>query len=216
MAEGPTDYRFLKPIVLNTLLNIAFNEVNTELEIQVYDIKYSKNGKFEDYVYNASKSGYKQFGIMYLFVHADADSLKPDSTYSNKINPAVQFLKKHQEEDLCREIVPIVPVYETESWMLADKDLLKKLIGTKKSDEQLRIEGHPESMSRPKEKIEEAILIGKQDFPTKVRRSISISDFYGILGEAISIEKLSNYQSFRDFENNIRKALSRMNLICLV
>jgi hypothetical protein len=114
---------------------------------------------------------------------------------------------------MCKEIIALIPVYETESWMLANKELLRKYIGTNKTDFQIGIDGHPESLSRPKEKIEEAIKIGRRDLPKKRRNEMTLEDLYSILGESIAIEDLKKYRSFQDFEMNIRNALRKMHLI---
>lgn len=213
MAEGSTDYRFLNPIIEKTLTQIAFDEIDQEIEILVFDINFKKEGGFPDHVYNASKDGFTKYGIMSLVVHADADALNSRDIYKNKISPAFKLIKEQASEELCKELVAIIPVYETESWLLANKELLKKLIGTNKSDVQLGINGHPESMRRPKEKLIGAIRIGRQDLPSKIRDSMNISDLYSILGEAIDIDDLLRYDSYKDFLGNIKAMLKNLNLL---
>jgi hypothetical protein len=213
MTEGSTDYRFLMPIIENTLLTIAIEEIEDEIEVQIFKVAYKKEGGFKNYVFSASKNGFQEFGIMWLIVHTDADSLDSKNAYQHKINPSVQFILNHEDTDICKEIVPLVPVYETESWLLANKNLFKKWIGTKKSDLELGIERHPESISRPKEIIEEAIRIGRQDLPPKIRNKIGIEDIYSILGDHLTVDDLSRFISFQDFRNNIRTALINMNLL---
>lgn len=213
MAEGATDYRFLRPVIENTLLTIAYNEVELDLEIQVFDIIIDKVGRFNDNVLSASKIGFKQFGIMTLVIHTDADSLNCKKAYNNKVYPAIELIRIQSSTELCKEIIALIPIYETESWMLADKELFKKYIGTKKTNAQLGIDGHPETFSQPKEKIKEAIRIGRMDLPNKIKKNITIEDLYSILGEAISLESLCKFESYRDFEKNVRNALINLNLI---
>lgn len=213
MAEGSTDYRFLKPIVEKTLFEIAFNEINQEIEILVFDVEYVKGDRFVNNVFEASKRGFTEYGIMSLVIHADADALSSENVYRNKISPAILHLDKNNDLDICREIIPIVPVYETESWMLANKELFKKHIGTNKADLILGIDGNPEQFSRPKERIEDAIRIARQDLPSKIRNLMTIKDLYSILGESITIQELSVFDSYLDFQNNIRNSLKRLNLL---
>mgnify|MGYP000963879315 CR=1 FL=1 len=211
MAEGATDYRFLKPIVEKTLVQIA-HDCTGQIDIDVFNVEYIKDGGFVDYVFSASKKGFNEFGIMILVIHADADALSPNDVYDNKINPAKSRIGQ-EEEEICKNIAALVPVYETESWMFADKAFLKKQIGTKMLDADLGIDGSPESFSRPKERIEEAIRIGREELPPKIRHRLKIDDLYSIMGEAIQTEKLLVYESYNDFVRNIRRELVQLRLL---
>jgi hypothetical protein len=213
MAEGATDYRFLKPVIEKTFLEILFNEMNKDVEILVFEVEYQKDGGFPDYVFHASKYGFEKYGIMSLVIHTDADDLKADHTYKTKIQPAVNFVNSHTDAELCKELVAIVPVYETESWMLANKELIKKYIGTDMTDAQLNIDGHPESFRNPKEKIEEAIRIGRQDLPKKIRDKVTIHDLYSILGESMDVRDIEKFVSYKDFVNNIKTMLTNLNFL---
>lgn len=212
MAEGVTDYRFLRPIVEKTFVNIAF-ECQGQIDIDVQDVDYVKPGRFADYVADASMNGLMKYGIMTLVVHSDADFENSSLTYQNKINPAIEFLGDRSADEFCKSIVPLIPVFETEAWMLADKGLFKKVIGTNKSDAELGIEGNPESLSNPKERIENAIKIGRSHMPKKLRGSLQISDMYSILGEMVSVDKLSLLQSYIEFTNNIRREMIQLNML---
>ena len=213
MAEGATDYLFLKPVVEKALLDISSKEIDKDVEILVFEVKYEKDGGFHNHVFNASKNGYEKYGIMSLVIHADADDLNANKAYQTKIEPAVNFINRQEDEELCKELVAIVPVYETESWMLANKELIKKHIGTNKTDAQLNIDGHPESMRSPKEKIEEAIRIGRQDLPRKIRDKVTINDLYSILGESLDVRDIENFTSYKDFVNNVKTMFRNLNLL---
>lgn len=211
MAEGVTDYRFLKPIVEKTLVQIA-HECTGQIDIDVFNIEYTKNGGFTDYVLNASRKGFNDFGIMMLVVHTDADALDARDVYDSKIIPAKKKIDKDSGE-VCKNIAALIPVYETESWMLADKAFLKKQIGTTMPDMDLGIDGNPESFSRPKEKIETAIRVGREHLPLKIRNKLKIEDLYSIMGKAINIDNLRSYKSYNDFVQNIRQELVRLNFL---
>ena len=213
MAEGATDYRFLKPVIEKTLLDISSKEIEKDVEILVFEVEFQKEGNFPNHVFNASKDGFEKYGIMSLVIHADADDLNANVAYQTKIQPAVNFIGSHEDVELCKELVAIVPVYETESWMLANKELLKKHIGTNRTDAQLNIDGHPESMRRPKEKIEEAIRIGRQDLPKKIRDKLTINDLYSILGESLDVRDIENFISYKDFVNNVKTMLRNLNFL---
>jgi len=212
MAEGKTDYRFLKPIVEKVLTEIAF-ECKGQIDVDVKIINSDKGASFIEFVSNASTKGHQELGITMLIIHVDADDTTADATYDNKINPAISYLSEQSEETHCKYIAPLVPVQEVESWMLADKQILIKQIGTKKSEVELNINGHPESFTDPKSRIEEAIRIGRSEMPKKLRDALQISDLYSYLGQYIRIDNLRSFDSFKDFEHNIRQVLKELNIL---
>ncbi len=211
IAEGTTDYRFLEPIVEKALIDIAYN-CTGQIDIDVKVIDCDKGDSFTDYVLNASQKGNQEFGITMLIVHSDADDASADNTYENKINPAKTLLEQC-DNTYCKNIAALIPIRETEAWMLADKAVFIKFIGTKKNENELGINGNPETFNNPKQRIEDAIRIGRADMPKKLRNSLKISDCYSYLGEAIQIDNLKTFQSYIDFENNIKQELIKLNLL---
>ena len=214
-TEGTTDDRFLQSIVQRTLEDIAFNEGRGQFEIEVNVINIDKTDKkFVHLVLEASKKGVEEFGMMLFCIHRDADAPSPENTLRNLINPAIQFLEAQEGNDFCKTVIPIVPVQETEAWMLADKELLKIQIGaSEKSNSELGIENTPESISNPKEKIEEAIRISRKKVVKKRRKSLEIKDLYLPIGQAMNLDNLTQLSSFRQFQEDIRIAFRALNLL---
>lgn len=212
IAEGNTDYRFLKPIIEKALVDIAY-DCKGQIDIDVKAIDCDKGDSFTDYVLNASKRGNQEFGITMLIVHTDADDSSSNNTYENKINPAKTLLGQQSNSTHCKNLAALIPIRETEAWMLADKAVFIKFIGTKKNENELNINGNPETFNNPKQKIEDAIRIGRADMPKKLRNNLKISDSYSYLGQAIQIESLKTFQSYIDFENNIKQELIKLNLL---
>ena len=212
-TEGNTDIRFLEKIVENTI-NIVALECNNEMDIFLNTIKIEKSGKnFIEQVLNASRKGIEDFGMTILCVQADADNKKLSDTYKNKIVPALNVLSKKNESIYCKTIVAIVPIQETEAWMLADKELLKKEIGTNKTDNELGINKNPESFSNPKDAIEKAIRIARKDFTKRQRKQLTISELYQFIGQSIDLNKLNQLESYSDFRKNVRNAFIQLNLL---
>jgi hypothetical protein len=212
IAEGKTDGRFLEPIIEKVLTEIAFESMG-QIDISIKIFFPEKGDNFIDFVSNASKMGHQELGISMLIIHADADDKNADATYDHKIKPALSFLSMQSEDTHCKFVAALVPIQEVESWMLADKQILIKQIGTKKSEVELNINGHPESFTDPKSRIEEAIRIGRADLPKKLRNALQISDLYSFLGQSIQIEKLRVFDSFKDFESNVRRVLVDLNYL---
>ena len=211
-SEGSTDVSFLKPIVEKTLVNIAF-DCHGQLDIELIPLNFNKTGlNFINQILDASKKGFEDFGMMILFVQTDADNRNLADTYTHKINPAINELTQQSELEYCKLLVAIVPIQETEAWMLADVELLKRQIGTQKTDAELQINRDPESIANPKEVIQNAIRIARQDLTKRRRRDLDISDLYG-MGQEMGLESLEKLSSFVDFKNNLRRAFIDLNLL---
>lgn len=212
IVEGTTDQRFLKPIVEKALNRIAY-DCQGQVDIDVQIIECDRGSRFTDYVCNAAQKGHQEYGITLLIVHCDADNHSANDAYQNKIIPAKTALDEQSNNSHCKNMAALVPIYETEAWMLADKPLLIKQIGTSKNEVELNIHGNPETFNNPKERIEEAIRIGMAGMPKKLKKSLSISDLYDYLGGAINIENLVPFISYQDFEENIRQEFIRLNFL---
>ncbi len=212
-TEGSSDISFLESIVERTITDVAF-DCTGQIDIEVKEIRINKSGlNFNDQVLTASEYGLQEFGITLLCVHADADSKTLHDTYLHKIIPSSQELQKQNGEKYCKVLVPIIPIQEMEAWMLADRELLKGEINTRKSDNELGINRDPESYSHPKEVIENAIRIAREGIVKRRRNAVTISDLYLPIGQNIEIEKLERLPSYQDFKRNIVTAFQELNFL---
>ncbi|MFN0201495.1 MAG: hypothetical protein ACKVTZ_08240 [Bacteroidia bacterium] len=201
-VEGTTDSRFLEDIVTRTAESISF-EAKGNFQLILENVKIEKGGKnFLEQVLTAAQKGLEEFGMMILCVHSDGDS----NVYESRIKPAKEELAKQDEQEYCKILVAIVPVQEVEAWMLADIALLKKNIGTDKSDTELGLHRPPESVANPKELIKEAIRIARLGLTRKRRNELKISDLYLPIGQSIDLEKLEQLPSYLVFKEDLREA----------
>jgi hypothetical protein len=192
---------------------VAF-ECSGQLDIETLPLEIDKsNLNFIQQVLKASEKGFEEFGIQILCVHTDADNPSAQNTYQNKIVPAKTELAFQNEKDYCKILVAIIPIQETEAWMLADKELLKQEIGTNKTDNELGINRQPEEIANPKEVIETAIRIARADLTRRRRSQLTITDLYLPIGQSVDLDKLEQLSSYRDFKNNIREAFIQLNLL---
>lgn len=210
-TEGATDQAFLKSIVEKSFIKIGM-ECHTDLEIFIHELKIEKTGLgFSEQVIKASKIGVDEFGISVLCVHTDSDD--PDDIRAfEKISDALGNLSEKGDSH-CKLVTPIVPVQMIEAWMLADKDLLRKEIGTDKSDNDLNINRNPETIPNPKIIIENAIRIAREDFSKRRRRDLTISELYQPIGQKIDLEKLEILPSFRKFIEAVRETYRSLNYL---
>lgn len=211
-TEGTTDVRFLSSVIERTLVEVAFDcsgQVETKLEI----IDINKSGlNFNEQVKEACKIGFEKFGILLLFVHTDADNMDDFQTFQTRINPAIVYVNQLDEELFCKHLVAVVPIQMTESWMLADKELLKSEIGINGSDVDLGIHRNPEVVTNPKALIENMIRISKEDNAKRKRRKgLMISDLYQIIGQSVDISELENLTSYMKFKNSLIEKLIELN-----
>lgn len=213
-TEGTTDVRFLESIVKKTLDEVAFEcsgEIETELEI----ININKTGlNFNQQVLEASKKASNDFSILILFVHSDADAISDETIFRTKIIPAKSFLEEQEDNLVCKNIVAIVPIQMTESWMLADKELLKSEIGIEGEDVDLGLHRNPEGIGNPKVVIENIIRLSKENQTKRKRnRGLDISDLYQIIGQKIELSKLEKLTSYNKFKSSLRDMFKELNFL---
>lgn len=210
-TEGSTDVRFLESIIGRT-----FQDVASECEgyLEIHDVIHIpvEGNTFSDEVLRAGQEAADR-GVMVLCVHVDADDDSDADVYANKITPAFEAVAM-REEQLCKNLVAIVPVQMTESWMLADKELLKQQIGTSKNDQELGLIRRPETISDPKETIKTAIRIAYEDSTRRRRnRGLAISKLYEPMGRKLSLEKLALLPSYVKFRNGVREAFVKLGYL---
>jgi len=210
-TEGITDTKFLLSVAQRTFDEIGF-DCNGDVETVIIPISLNEPGlSFCEKVISASLKGFKEYGIMVLCVHADADGPSDDNVMHNKIIPAQTKLEEYSDMEICRIQVSVVPVQMIEAWMLADKTLFKKEIGTNINEVDLGIYKEPEEITDPKSVIKDAIRISREDLTRRRRHDLTINDLYLPIGQKIQIDKLNQLPSFNKFKNSIRIAYRKLN-----
>jgi len=213
-TEGTTDIRFLENVIERTLWELAYSHLKQDVECVVNVLTIDKMGlSFDEYVKKAAKEALSQFGANTLAVHTDADRMTYKERRANKIDTIEAFLQKQNANEYCLLLTPVIPVRMIEAWLLADRDLLRQEIGTSLTDAELGIDGNPEDMASPKEKIEKSIQLARKNATHKNPvKSVEISDLYGILGQKLSIKKLEGLDSFCQFESEVLQTFRKMKL----
>jgi len=209
-TEGKTDIRFLENIIQRSFEDVAF-ECSGQIEILPVQIIPKRSGNFVDVVKTYSQDAENR-GVMVLCVHVDADAETDENAFSYKINPAFEFIQQ-SGENICKNLVAIVPVQMTEAWMLSDCELLKSEIGTTKSDSDLGIHKPPESYADPKQAVENAISTVRLDFVKHRRRELTIADLYLPMGQKLEISKLEILPSYRKFIEAVRESFRKLNYL---
>jgi hypothetical protein len=202
----------LESVVKTTLENLAIEcsgYIETELEI----IKIEKTGlSFKQQVLKAAEKAKNDFEILILFIHTDSDNRDDSIIFSTKIIPSKELIDEQEDEKVCKKIVAIVPIQMTESWMLADKELLKNEIGIEGSDLELGIHKNPEEIANPKAVIENIIRLSKEkQVKRKRNKGLTISDLYQIIGQKTDVSQLEKLPSYMKFKNSLIDKLKELN-----
>lgn len=211
-TEGKTDVRFLSSVVERTLFEIAY-DCTGDIETELVILEFNKTGlNFNEQVQRASKLGREKYGTLLLFIHADSDDENDDLVFKTKINPALESLLQKGDDEYCKNLVAIVPIQMTESWMIADRELLKDEIGINKTDAELGIHLNPESIKNPKFLIEDIIRLSKEDLTKRKRfKGLEISNLYQIIGQSIDLSELDKISSYIKFKNSLIAKLKELN-----
>lgn len=209
-AEGTTDVRFLESVVQRSFEAVA---LECSEQIEVFPVLYieKQTGDFVQVVKTYAREAEKR-GVMVLCVHTDADDATDAKTFNSKIIPAFTAVL-NTNDDLCKNLVAIVPIQMTEAWMLSDKNLIKFEIGTDKSDVELGIDKFPEVYSNPKQVLEDAIRIARQDLTKRRRRELTIAELYSPIGHKLALNSLENLPSYQKFKEAVRWAFRILNYL---
>lgn len=213
-VEGTTDSSFLEALLEPVFQEMALRHVEDDVDCSVYGLgRYDKSEGFTEGVVKASEEAMCNYGASTLAVHTDADRMTYDERRNSNFVSVFETVKHLDNNEYCTIITPVIPVKMIEAWMLADRDLLRKELGTTMTDAQLEIDGNPEHFADPKAKIENAIRMAKENATHKKPAiNINISDLYQIIGKSISLDKLEQMNSFRRFEGEILTTFKEIGL----
>ncbi len=208
-GEGTTDSRLLPAIIKNVFDKLVAN-CNQQVDIsEMLILDKEKGSSFSDELEKYAIKA-KEANIDILCIHVDADDKTNKMVLANKISPAFAHLAGLKQDEICTNYLAVIPVYMSESWLLADLALLKKELGTTLSDQELGFAKNPEHFTDPKAVINNAInLLISTD--KKRYKDLRINDLYQIIGQTTSLEKLELLPSYLAFKADAEKALKKLN-----
>ena len=190
-GEGETDRRFLQPIIRRTLEQVLWDSPQ---QIDVYDPEWLGIGKGMEIVKRGERA--QRGGSMLFVVHADADAADDIRALAERIEPVVAALWESGVKEL--PIVALIPVHETEAWLLADRDALRVALNTKLSNQDLDLHGDAERYADPKFKLQQVVNLANDGRGPHL--GVPLGTLYDVVGEAcdlLVLERLRSYQRFR-------------------
>ncbi len=212
-AEGPTDYYFLRPLLLRLCEDICLNEANQSVEfaeevISLDTPERMKDAPREERIIEAAREARGAWRI--VFVHTDGAG-SAERARATCAQPAIDRLAQELPNDGIG--VAVVPIRETESWALADGDAIRKVFGTLLSDDALGLPRNAagvETLLDPKKALDDAFLKTK---PTSRRRRQGASPMLNALGESVSLERLRRLPGFQALEHELRQGLEVLGIL---
>ena len=210
-AEGPTDYYFLRPLLQRLCEDLCAREATDQVDVsEVKDLNHPvevRDEPREQRILAAAKRAEGAWRI--LFVHADGAN-DPARARGEQVAPSLELLR-----DTFRDKgvgVAVVPIRETEAWAIADGEAIRSAFGTRLSDDQLGLPARRavEAVTDPK-----AILLAAfhATNPTGRRRKQGTSPYLNTLGEAVSLDQLSELTAFNRLVVELRAALQELRIL---
>ena len=201
-TEGNTDILFLPSIIKRTFENIA---LDSQQDLEIFDpVCFTQEGNnIQEKALNSSAKAINS-GASVLCFHADADSSTDNQAFKYRIDPAFAAIKTSSSDSA--QLIAVVPIQMVEAWMLADKELFQRELGTNKNTKTLGVNKNPESFSNPKLVIEDAIRTTKEYLPKRLRYKLTIDELYSPIGQKINLSNLMQLSSYRRFEKAVRQA----------
>ena len=203
-GEGDTDRRFLSPILRRTMEEVLFDG---DQQIDVYEPTWLGVGKGPTIAERGEKA--YQDKLMLFVVHADADAPNNRRALVERLNPAIDALLQEGITEL--PIIPLIPVQETEAWLLADRDRLREALDTDLTNQQLDLHGDPERYADPKAKLQEVVRRANEGRGTHTE--IELSALYDTLGESCRFDTLGRLPSYQRFRDSLVGGLRRIGYL---
>ncbi len=208
-CEGPTDQHFLPMIIQRTAQDVLCQyATNTVEALPVQVVKAAKQEQGRDILEASSKA----FGYHILIVHKDADSRSYEETKIQCFEPG-RVLVSDACEPVCKNLVPVIPVRETEAWMIADRETLRDVLEIRERLQNLGLHGKAklvENISDPKVTFNTVVAIAEAE---RGNRRISRPELYEALAQEIRLERLKQVRAYQYFVSDLIKAFEEIRII---
>ncbi len=211
-AEGPTDQLFLPEVIRRTAKQNLNQSGQQYIDVKPVDlISFSKIGMKQDECILQAALRAASYNI--LIVHADADHRTADRALKERFYPGY-LLVQQAKEDVCRCVLPVVPIQMTEAWMLADPEALRAALGTSRKAQVLGLPFKAklvEADSDPKQTLK--MIVSKANTHRSRQRQVEIDSLYTLLGRKVDLSRLRDVPAYQRFEHDLVNAFRTINLI---
>lgn len=211
-AEGPTDYHFLRPLLLRLCMDVCIKHANSPVEfneefISLDDPAPAMGATRALRIVEAAKQARGAWRI--VFVHTDGAG-DPVQARQHLVQPALGLLRQEFAGEGVG--IAVIPIRETEAWTLVDGDALREVFMTAMSDAELDVPalGTVESVHDPKARLRQVFLATNP--PARSRRA-GTSPWLAALGETVALARLRQLSGFQALESELILALKQLNVL---
>jgi Domain of unknown function (DUF4276) len=215
-AEGSTDGKFLPQVIKRTAEAILAQNDQHDIKVPLPDCLWEKPAKAVKRVECILHIARQTAEYDALIIHSDGDDRGYEQTVVELFQPGKnRVLSASMHENVCVDLVPLIPVRMTEAWMLADPDALCTVLDKKVNARTLGIPIKAKLVEKdfnPKTTLDHVI---KCAYPSasKSQRQKFKHELYKELGQEISLKRLSDVPSYQQFMEDLTSTLQMLNFI---
>lgn len=210
-AEGASDHAFLPRILYRSIFEIAARMSEQPVEIAEQFVR-GNSARLRRHVGRAANVemvfGAALSSLDILFIHADAGA-DAALAHERSVTPCCVRLRENFP-DVRFKCVGVVPIRETEAWIVADADAVRRALGTNKSAAELGLPERPrdaERLADPKNVLRAA---QRAAIASSRRLGRRIPSIHAILGETVRLPRLRGLTGFAAFEARAEAALREL------
>jgi Domain of unknown function (DUF4276) len=209
-AEGSSDGNFLPHIIKRTTETILAQHGRPDIAVPLPDYQWQKPANIAKRVECILHIARQTTGYHILIIHSDGDDRGYGQTVAELFQPGKnRVLSVSLYENVCKHLVPLIPIRMTEAWMLADPDTLCRVLGKKAEARTLGIPIKAKLVEKelnPKTSLDHVI---KSLYPraSKKQQQEHKNRLYKDLGPKISLKRLSEVPSYQQFVEDLTSTL---------
>jgi hypothetical protein len=214
VAEGPTDYHFLRPLLRRLAEQVCAERARGVVEIpDVLELCNSPGDPALRHLERVRDEALKSHeGWHVLFVHSDGAG-DPGSAFAERIDP-VRSLVEASGLPGQRSIVGVVPVREMEAWAIADGEAVRRAFGTSRSNAELGLPERPAEAERildPKRALADALTAARSG--RRSRRARKASSFLDLIAEHADLATLDSLPAFARLRDEFGQTLRTLGYV---
>lgn len=199
VAEGPSDYAFLAPLLRRVAIELMSAHCPRDFAIPDNVICIDPSQRNNESIFHELLDRTGEYAVVAF--HKDSDGADLYRVLRDEID--ARFVA--HAPDLQGKYVGVVPVRETEAWVLADKSALLGALGITQGV--LTYPDDVEQIRDPKAVLDSFIR------SLNVRRGQGfVSDYFPIIGERVSLRRLLGVNSFSEFHDRFSEVLNQLGM----
>ena len=207
-GEGPTDQRFLGPLLARLTSGILAR--HSRYPVVVAPIIGVATGAKQERASELSRAvGASRGSLDVLFVHADGAG-DPEGAASTVVQPLIDRIVE-DHADMAPRCVPVIPIREVEAWAIADPAAIAGLLRSRQDAAALGLPDDAaacELVLDPKAALEQAVARAR----SRTRRRSGPMP-YEPLGERVGLERLERLSAFRKTREALLQVLASLRIL---